>query len=160
MARICEKNRCYEAEHSVQRIFLPSEAAKTFLPDEPEGYIAFVRSEPWFKAAYSNHDAPITVEVSERASHSFWRRHDRTIRLAVYPTVVSWEWSCLHEVAHSVTPGAGCGTRGVQGHGHGWRVNYVYLVRMMVGRRAAKYLRHAFLAHELPMRDNDGTFHP
>jgi hypothetical protein len=63
------------------------------------------------------------------------------------------EWVCLHELAHLVTvPRATDEARKTNNHDHPWRMNYLLLVRKMLGRRAAKYLRDAFELQGLPVQ--------
>ena len=107
----------------------------------------------WFKAAFPAHADPVTVVGGKGGSHA-----DALQRLIKIGTnnrynVSECEQACLHELAHIVTPDYGPGKelrepgRGrdsSKGHYHAWRVNFVLIVRKMLGKQAALRLRYEF----------------
>ena len=69
------------------------------------------------------------------------------------------EQACLHELAHIVSSDYGPGRElreprlgpdSSKGHHHAWRVNFVLIVRNVLGQRAAVRLRHEFGQWGLP----------
>ena len=63
------------------------------------------------------------------------------------------EQACLHELAHIVSPDYGPGKElreprlgrdSSKGHHHAWRVNFVLIVRKVLGKQAALRLRYEF----------------
>ncbi len=116
-------------------------------------YIVAVQQMDWFKAAFPAYTDPVTVVGGKGGSHA-----DALQRLIKIGTnnrynVSACEQACLHELAHIVTPDYGPGKelrepgRGrdsSKGHHHAWRVNFVLIVRKMLGKQAALRLRYEF----------------
>ncbi len=116
-------------------------------------YIHAVQQMDWFKAAFPAYTDPVTVVGGKGGSHA-----DALQRLIKIGTnnrynVSECEQACLHELAHIVTPDYGPGKelrepgRGrdsSKGHHHAWRVNFVLIVRKMLGKQAALRLRYEF----------------
>lgn len=161
--------RLQEAAYSAQRAAgLPvSELAREVLTENAgvisyrrcAKYISAVQQMDRFAAAFGAHTGPVTVVggrgVSRADAAARWikigtdDRHD----------VGACEQACLHELAHIVTPGHGPGRerrepergRGSsKGHHHAWRVNFVLIVRMTLGKQAALLLRQEFGQWGLP----------
>jgi len=79
-------------------------------------------------------------------------RLNRTIKIGTEhrEKTARCEWDCLHEIAHIVTPPRKTEEAGkTNHHDHPWRMNYILLVRKMLGYRAARYLRQAFEQNNL-----------
>lgn len=116
-------------------------------------YIHAVQQMDWFKAAFPAYADPVTVVGGEGGSHA-----DALQRLIKIGTdnrynVSECERACLHELAHIVTPDYGPGKElrepghgrdSSKGHHHAWRVNFVLIVRKMLGKQAALRLRYEF----------------
>lgn len=154
-----ERTRIYEAEDEARRLTkATSEAGRRFLPTDPAGYIAWVQTQAWFRAAYPNQHEPVDIQLKGKGSAAYGRNGARLIRVGSNhrKSAEACEWACLHELAHIVTPKL----TGNDGHANAWRVAYVFLVRRALGHRAAKYLIQQFIAKDLPYRDHPLSRHP
>ena len=122
-------------------------------------YIHAVQEMDWFKAAFPNYADPVTVVGGKGNSHADALQRRIKIGTNSRSGISECEQACLHEIAHIVTPDYGPGKElreprlGVdssKGHHHAWRVNFVLIVRMILGRRAALRLRYEFNQWGLP----------
>ena len=158
-----QREQAYAAEFAIDMIFPPSTAARRYLVSSGwpmrvglHGcalYLHHVQAQDWFGEAFPNWTAP--VRVLGGPGGGFCRRNTRDAPLntpgaweikigtAFRKQTSQCEWTCLHELAHLVG-----GDK--DGHDHAWRVNYVRLVRGMLGYRAARYLRRGFEQRGLP----------
>lgn len=113
----------------------------------------------WFTAAFCAYTGPVTVVGGKGKSHA--SAVDRRIKIGTdnRSDVSKCEQACLHELAHIVTPDYGPGKElreppggmnSSKGHHHAWRVNFVLIVRMTLGKRAALLLRYEFNQWGLP----------
>ncbi len=116
-------------------------------------YILAVQQTDWFKAAFPSHAAPVTVVGGRGVSHADATQRWIKIGTKDRYSVSDCEHACLHELAHIVSPDDGpgrrlrepkLGQRSSKGHHHAWRVNFILIVRMTLGRQAALRLRHEF----------------
>jgi putative metallohydrolase (TIGR04338 family) len=151
-----EQAKAYAAEDQALRIFSPSPAARVHMNDfridhhDAGAYIRYVMRQPWFVAAFPNQGEPITVKGGADSSHS--ERSLRMIKIGINDRerIARCEWACLHELAHIATPNRSTDEAGKTGHhDHPWRINYILMIRKMLGYRAARYLRKAFEAQGL-----------
>lgn len=123
-------------------------------------YIEAVRASSWFAAAFPRQTTkPLTV-VGGRGTSSA----DRDMGLIKIGTedrhsLHRCEQACLHELAHILTPDRGPdgtlrespdGDQSSRGHHHAWRANFVFIVRMTLGKQAGARLRHEFRQWGLP----------
>jgi hypothetical protein len=124
-------------------------------------YIHRIQRSRWFQTAFAAHADPVSVMGGRGRS-----RADAAQRLVKIGTddrseASRCEHACLHELAHIVTadfnegreprePLQGSGS--TKGHHHAWRANFVFIVRMTLGRHAATRLRHEFNQWGLPTR--------
>lgn len=115
----------------------------------------------WFKAAFAAYTDPVIVLGGRGVSHADAAQRRVKIGTNDRLDVSKCEHACLHELAHIVTPDYGPGkelrepARGrgsSRGHHHAWRVNFVLVVRMVLGKQAALRLRHEFNQWGLPTR--------
>ena len=116
-------------------------------------YIHAIQQMEWFKAAFAAYTDPVTVVCGRGGSRA--DAGQRRVRIGTNERldVSKCEQACLHELAHIVTPDYGPGKelrepvygRGSsRGHHHAWRVNFVLIVRKVLGKEAALRLRHEF----------------
>ncbi|MFD2079422.1 hypothetical protein [Actinopolymorpha cephalotaxi] len=124
-------------------------------------YVHAIQNMDWFKAAFTAHGDPVVV-VGGRGSSGA----DAAQRRVKIDTNDRWnpsrcEHACLHELARVVTPDRGSdgelrepahGRDSSRGHHHAWRANFVFIVRMTLGKQAALRLRHEFCQWGLPTR--------
>jgi hypothetical protein len=124
-------------------------------------YIHTIQQLEWFKGAFPAYSDPVTVVGGRGVSHA--DAGQRRVKIAAIDrlAVGKCEQSCLHELAHIVTPDYGPGHvlrepvhgRGSsKGHHHAWRVNFILIVRKTLGKQAALRLRHEFGQWGLPTR--------
>jgi putative metallohydrolase (TIGR04338 family) len=122
-------------------------------------YIAAVQEMARFKAAFRSHDDPVIVIGGRGISHA--DAQHRTIKIGTTDrqSVPQCERACLHELAHIVSSDTGpdghlreprLGRYSSKGHHDAWRVNFVLIVRMVVGKHAATRLRQEFNMWGLP----------
>lgn len=122
-------------------------------------YIEAIRTTAWFTGAFAAHAGPVTVVggrgVSRADAGEWWVKIGTSDR----SDVGRCEVACLHELAHLVTSDRGPGgdlreavdgKASSKGHHHAWRVNFGLIVRMTLGKPAARRLRHEFTAWGLP----------
>jgi hypothetical protein len=116
-------------------------------------YIHAVQRMGWFKAAFLGYTDPVTVVGGKGGSHADALQRRIKVGANNRHNVSACEQACLHELAHIVTPDYGPGGelrepgRGrdsSKGHHHAWRANFVLIVRMTLGKRAALRLRYEF----------------
>lgn len=116
-------------------------------------YIHAVQQADWFKAAFPSYSSPVAVVGGRGASHADAPQRRIKIGTDDRYTVSKCEQACLHELAHIVSPDYGpdrelreprLGRDSSKGHHHAWRVNFILLVRMMLGKQAAQRLRDEF----------------
>ncbi len=116
-------------------------------------YIHTVQQMDWFKAAFPAHADPVTVVGGKGGSHADARQRRIKIGTNSRHNVSECEQSCLHELAHIVSPDYGPGKElreprlgrdSSKGHHHAWRVNFVLIVRKILGKQAALRLRYEF----------------
>ena len=116
-------------------------------------YIHAVQQMDWFAAAFPAYNGLVAVVGGMGGSHADAGRRRIKIGTDNRNNVGGCEQACLHELAHIVTPDYGPGrelrepARGrgsSKGHHHAWRVNFVLIVRKILGKRAALLLRHEF----------------
>jgi len=116
-------------------------------------YIHAIQQMDWFKAAFPAYTDPVTVVGGKGGSHANAPQRQIKIGTNNRYNVSECEQACLHEMAHIVTPDYGPGKelrepgRGrdsSKGHHHAWRVNFVLIVRKMLGKQAALRLRYEF----------------
>jgi putative metallohydrolase (TIGR04338 family) len=140
----------YDAERTwFDKGFGPTEAALTLMQAKPveiweaQHYLNHVLSQDWFKDAFPTHPDPVTVN-KHRGRGADANRPGRIIRLSMSfrETVRECEHVLLHELAHIVT-GKPDDEKSA-GHGHGFRVHHVLLVRKMLGNKPAFHLRAAY----------------
>lgn len=122
-------------------------------------YIAAVQQMARFKAAFRSHDDPVTVIGGRGISHADAGQRRIKIGIADRRSIPQCERACLHELAHIVSSDTGpdrhpreprLGRYSSKGHHHAWRVNFVLIVRMVVGKHAAARLRQEFNLWGLP----------
>jgi hypothetical protein len=124
-------------------------------------YIGAVQQLDWFEAAFSIHSGPVIVAGGRGVSHA--DAGQRRIKIGTNDrlSVAGCEQACLHELAHIVSPDYGQGSElreprlgreSSKGHHHAWRVNFVLIVRKMLGNQAAARLRYEFGAWGLATR--------
>jgi hypothetical protein len=124
-----------------------------------ETYIHAVQQMGWFVAAFPAHGGPVTVVGGKGGSNA--DAAERRIKIGTNNRydVRECEHSCLHELAHIVTPDYGPGSErrepaggrdSSKGHHHAWRVNFVLIVRQTLGKQAAMLLRREFNQWGLP----------
>lgn len=124
-------------------------------------YIHAVQRTDWFTAAFAAHAVPATVVGGGGRSHA--DAAERRVKIGTYDRVspTTCEQACLHELAHLVTSDYGSdlelrepvgGRESSKGHHHAWRANFVFIVRMTLGRQAATRLRNEFNHWGLPTR--------
>lgn len=116
-------------------------------------YILVVQQLDWFKAAFSSHAGPVTVAGGRGVSHADALQRRIKIGTNDRRSVGDCEQACLHELAHIVSPDYGQGSElreprlgrnSSKGHHHAWRVNFILIIRKMLGRQAAIRLRYEF----------------
>ncbi|HET7660840.1 MAG TPA: hypothetical protein VFK66_10675 [Oryzihumus sp.] len=149
---------------------LPNSELAHILHIQPDGlvdlrqcgaYIHAIQHMDWFTAAFTAHAAPVIVVGGRGSSHADAAQRRVKIGTNDRRSSRQCEHACLHELAHIVTPDYGPGRelrepvqgRGSsRGHHHAWRVNFVLIVRMTLGRKSALRLRHEFNQWGLPTR--------
>lgn len=116
-------------------------------------YIDAVQQMDWFKAAFPGHTDPVTVVGGKGGSHADALQLRIKIGANNRYDVGECEQACLHELAHIVSPDYGpggelreprLGRGSSKGHHHAWRVNFVLIVRKVLGKQAALRLRYEF----------------
>jgi hypothetical protein len=116
-------------------------------------YIHAVQQMDWFKVAFPGHTGPVTVVGGK--GHSRADALQRQIKIGTdnRHNVSECEQACLHELAHIVSSDYGPGNEqreprlgrdSSKGHHHAWRVNFVLIVRKILGKQAALRLRYEF----------------
>jgi hypothetical protein len=122
-------------------------------------YIHALQREEWFIAAFPAHAVPVAVVGGRGRSRADADELRITVGARDRQDVSRCEHACLHEVSHIVTgdyESGGArrepelGRYSSKGHHHAWRVNFVLIVRMTLGRPAAGRLRHEFNQWGLP----------
>jgi hypothetical protein len=116
-------------------------------------FILAIQTADWFTAAFTGHTLPIQIVGGCGISYADSSRHLVGIGDMDRHEARTCELACLHELAHVVTQD----TRPKQpltevtssegesrGHHHAWRANFVFIVRMTIGKSAASRLRHEF----------------
>jgi hypothetical protein len=116
-------------------------------------YIHAVQQMDWFKAALPGHTGPVTVVGGKGGSRADALQRWIKIGTDNRYNVSECEQACLHELAHIVSPDYGAGKElreprlgrdSSKGHHHAWRVNFVLIVRKVLGKQAALRLRYEF----------------
>ena len=116
-------------------------------------YIHTVQQMDWFTAAFPAHTEPVTVVGGKGGSHADALQCRIKIGTNSRYHVHECEQACLHELAHIVSADYGpgevlreprLGRDSSKGHHHAWRVNFVLIVRKVLGRQAALRLRYEF----------------
>jgi hypothetical protein len=116
-------------------------------------YIHAVQQMDWFKAAFPGHAGPVTVVGGKGGSRADALQRRIKIGTDNRYNVSECEQACLHELAHIVSPDYGparelreprLGRDSSKGHHHAWRVNFVLIVRKVLGKQAALRLRYEF----------------
>ena len=147
--------KVYAAEDEVLSRFPASPVARLIFSrfDDPalacEAYILHVLNQPWFKDHFSA-PGPLQVKAWKGYANGSGCQPDSSMRKGSIIRIDrkqcanprAMEKVCLHELAHHLTTKKD-DTR-MHGHHHAWRVNYVFLVRQMIGWRAARYLSRYF----------------
>jgi putative metallohydrolase (TIGR04338 family) len=116
-------------------------------------YIHAVQQMDWFKAAFPTHTDPVTVVGGKGGSRA--DAFQRRIKVGANNryNVSECEQACLHELAHIVSSDYGpskelreprVGKDSSKGHHHAWRVNFILIVRKILGKQAAQRLRYEF----------------
>ena len=107
----------------------------------------------WFTAAFPAHTELVTVVGGKGGSHASALQRRIKIGTNNRYHVSECEQSCLHELAHIVSADYGpgevlreprLGRDSSKGHHHAWRVNFVLIVRKVLGKQAAQRLRYEF----------------
>jgi hypothetical protein len=107
----------------------------------------------WFKAAFPGHTGPVTVVGGRGISRADAIQRRIKIGTDHRYNVSECEQACLHELAHIVSADYGLGNErreprlgrdSSKGHHHAWRVNFVLIVRKILGKQAALRLRYEF----------------
>jgi hypothetical protein len=116
-------------------------------------YIHAVQQMDWFKAAFPGHTGPVTVVGGRGVSRADALQRRIKIGADNRYNVNECEQACLHELAHIVSADYGLGNElreprlgrdSSKGHHHAWRVNFVLIVRKILGKQAALRLRYEF----------------
>ena len=116
-------------------------------------YIHAVQQMDWFKAAFPAYTDPVTVVGGKGRSHADALQRRIKIGTNSRYNVSECEQACLHELAHIVSADYGPGKElreprlgrdSSKGHYHAWRVNFVLIVRKILGKQAALRLRYEF----------------
>ncbi len=107
----------------------------------------------WYKAAFPTHTSLVTVVGGKGVSHA----DSLSARIKVGTNnrynIGDCEQACLHELAHTVSSDYGpgkelreprLGRNSSEGHHHAWRVNFILIVRNILGKQAAQRLRYEF----------------
>lgn len=122
-------------------------------------YVQAVQDTQWFASAFAAHATRITVAGGRGHSHADAVENRIKIGANDRRAVGKCEHACLHELAHIVTADFGPdgqpreaarGRSSSKGHHHAWRVNFVFIVRNMLGKQAALRLRSEFNHWGLP----------
>jgi hypothetical protein len=122
-------------------------------------YIHAVQRMDWFEAAFPSHADPVAVAGGKGGSNADALQRRIKIGANNRYDISACEQACLHEVAHIVTPDYGLdkelreprlGRDSSKGHHHAWRVNFILIVRMILGKQAARRLRYEFNQWGLP----------
>jgi hypothetical protein len=136
----------YAAEETLSR-FPPSQTARELLGyprshHQCAEYLHHVMGLAWFSAAFPNARL-LWVAGGQGHSYCSESRHGIKISTDHRVSTATAERTCLHELAHLVT-GKECDDKS-HGHHRAWRVHYAFLVKQMLGYRAERYLKKAFL---------------
>jgi hypothetical protein len=124
-------------------------------------YCAAVQQTIWFQAAFASHNRTLQVTGGRGISQADREQYRIKIGATDRRFLGRCERACLHELAHIVTRDAGLdgspreprvGRASSKGHHYAWRVNFVFLVAMVIGRPAAARLRQEFNQWGLPTR--------
>jgi putative metallohydrolase (TIGR04338 family) len=116
-------------------------------------YVHVVQQMDWFKAAFPAHAVPVTVLGGKGGSHADALQRRIKIGTNDRRNIGKCEQACLHELAHIVSPDYGpdkelrepkLGRDSSKGHHHAWRVNFILIVRKILGKQAALRLRNEF----------------
>ncbi|HXB48610.1 MAG TPA: hypothetical protein VNW50_12690 [Streptosporangiaceae bacterium] len=116
-------------------------------------YINAVQQMDWFKAAFPGHTGPVAVVGGRGISRADAIQRRIKIGTDNRYNVSECEQACLHELAHIVSADYGLGNErreprlgrdSSKGHHHAWRVNFVLIVRKILGKQAALRLRYEF----------------
>jgi hypothetical protein len=116
-------------------------------------YIHAVQRMDWFTAAFPGHSCPVTVVGGQGVSRADALQRWIKIGANNRYNVSECEQACLHELAHIVSPDYGPGKElreprlgrdSSKGHHHAWRVNFVLIVRKVLGKQEALRLRYEF----------------
>lgn len=116
-------------------------------------YIHAVQQADWFTAAFPGHAELVAVLGGRGRSRADAALREIKIGAENRYDVSACEQTCLHELAHIVSPDYGpgrdlreprLGRNSSKGHHHAWRVNFVLIVRKTLGKQAAQRLRHEF----------------
>ncbi len=116
-------------------------------------YIHAVQQMDWFKAAFPAHADPVIVVGGNGGSNADALQRRIKIGTNNRYNVGECEQACLHELAHIVSPDYGpdrepreprFGRDSSKGHHHAWRVNFILIVRKVLGKQAARRLRYEF----------------
>jgi hypothetical protein len=122
-------------------------------------YILAVQETDWFKAAFPSHVASLAIRGGRGGSNADALRRQIKIGTNNRFGVGECEQACLHELAHIVSPDYAPGKElreprigrdSSKGHHHAWRVNFVLIVSNILGKQAARQLRHEFNQWGLP----------
>ena len=122
-------------------------------------YLRAVQATPWFHAAFAGHTGPLEVVGGRGPSRTDTVTRQVKIGTEDRRDPGRCEHACLHELAHIVTNDLGAdrelrepvdGPDSSRGHHHAWRVNFVLIVRMALGRQASSRLRREFNEWGLP----------
>jgi hypothetical protein len=124
-------------------------------------YIQAVQQMDWFKTGFPGHAGPVTVVGGRGGSRADALQRRIKIGTDNRHNVSECEQACLHELAHIVSAAYGLGNEpreprlgrdSSKGHHHAWRVNFVLIVRKILGKQAAQRLRYEFNQWGLPTR--------
>jgi putative metallohydrolase (TIGR04338 family) len=116
-------------------------------------YVHAVQQMDWFNAAFPAHADPVAVVGGKGGSRADALQRRIKVGTNNRSNVSECEQACLHELAHIVSPDHGpdqelreprLGRDSSKGHHHAWRVNFVLIVRKILGKQAALRLRSEF----------------
>ena len=116
-------------------------------------YIHAVQQMDWFTAVFPGHAGAVTVVGGKGGSRADALQRRIKIGTDSRYNVSECEQACLHELAHIVSSDYGpdselreprLGRDSSKGHHHAWRVNFVLIVRKILGKQAALRLRYEF----------------
>ncbi|WP_027341376.1 hypothetical protein [Hamadaea tsunoensis] len=124
-------------------------------------YIDTIQQMPWFRAAFPAHSVLLHIIGGRGISHADARRSQIKVGATDRQSPARCEHACLHELAHIVSSDYAddgvlrepkLGRASSKGHHEAWRVNFVFIVRMVLGGQAAARLRREFNQWGLPTR--------